>query len=98
MSSKAPVWRYGGPIGFHLPEVAVIPNGVGGMFGVEEEASRMPELPATPFLIIRWGRINWKEGLGSIYTGHGVGSGCGTGSSGNDNEACYIEGENTATP
>ena len=54
MSSKAPVWRYGGPIGFHLPEVAVIPNGVGGMFGVEEEASRMPELPATPFLIIRW--------------------------------------------
>ncbi len=74
----------------------MIPNGVGGMFGVEA-AARMPELPATPFLLFV-GRINWKKGLGSIYTGHGVGSGCGTGSSGNDNETCYIEGENTATP
>lgn len=51
-----------GRFGMRLPELAVIPNGVGGEFG-EEDASALPELLAdAPFLLFV-GRVNWKKGL-----------------------------------
>jgi len=48
--------------GYSLPEIEIIPNGIGNDI-FPEEASMLPALPPSVPIVLFVGRVNWKKGL-----------------------------------